>query len=161
MKTKSNICINNGQMNGDPLPGIAKMAYVITQVDIVIHKEGSNIVLPDKNAIINIFYGKVKDVTEKCKSTKDIGGDDACIIVNNGTMDGDPVPGKAKKLFVIYEKYTWPEGNRNYYADMAYQLGGNQSYYDRIDIIDNPEEAKKMFETIQEEYIKQMKLLCR
>ena len=56
--------------------------------------------------------------------TKDIGGDDACIIVNNGTMGGDPVPGIAKQLFVIYEKYTWPEGDRNYYADMAYQLGG-------------------------------------
>ena len=152
VKTKSNICIDNGQMNGDPLPGIAKMAYVITQEDIVIHKEGSNTVLPDKNAIINVFYGKVKDVTEKCKSTKDIGGDDACINVNNGTMDGDPVPGIAKQLFVIYEKYTWPEGNRNYYADRAYQLGGNQDFYDRIQPIDNPEEAKKMFETIKTLY---------
>ena len=103
VKTKRNICIDNGQMNGDPLPGIAKMAYVITQVDIVIHKEGSNTVLPDKNAIINVFYGKVKDVTEKCKSMKNIGGDDACNIVNNSTMDDDPVEGIAKQLFVIYQ----------------------------------------------------------
>ena len=39
-ENKSNICIDNGQMNGDPLPGIAKMAYVITQVTLLfIRKE--------------------------------------------------------------------------------------------------------------------------
>ena len=46
----------------------------------------------------------------------------------------------------IQEEYTnelkkWPESNRNYYADRAYQLGGNQDFYDRIQPIDNQEEA--------------------
>ena len=72
-------------------------------------------------------------------------------------------PEEAKKMFeTIQEEYTnelkkWPESNRNYYADRAYQLGGNQNYYDRIQPIDNPEEAKKMFETIQEEYTNELK----
>ena len=42
-------------------------------------------------------------------------------------------------------------GNRNFWADLVYQVGGSQEQYDLILELIDPEEAEQMFNEIQEE----------
>ena len=56
-------------------------------------------------------------------------------------------PGEAEKEYNLCKQEKdsslsdWPEGNRNYWADQAYQLGGSQEYYDRVLKVDDPNAA--------------------
>jgi len=88
--------VTNATFGTDPTPGFPKeliiVGYVHGSLQVVQEREGSHLVVPRDMEIMYALYGKVAEVTAYVGR--------GCT-VSNGTLGGDPLPGKPKRAVAL------------------------------------------------------------
>ena len=84
----------------------------------------------------------VKEAEEKAKAKESV---EKVEKVDESSAAEAVTSAKKVKEELEVKDAAWPENNRNYWADMAFQLGGSKEYYDRVLMIEDPTDAEVVY----------------